>query len=356
MSKKLKLSSLSTSRRWKSAKQQNDTVIPSEKSPYFGLKKENIKDSNSTKIRNNTDQEIVSEAIVSETSNESEKSHDKRKTKKRNVPLKIEYDEFQSDESKNKNDNEDLIKKRNEEGQNEKLKKDSGNGSSWMPANWKSTLENIKEMRKHKTAPVDEMGCHKCADPNASDAVFRYQCLLALMLSSQTKDQVTHAAMKRLISYGCTPSIITATSNDIIIKLIHPVGFANKKADYIKKTSVILLDKYNGDIPKTIDELCNLPGVGPKMAHICMQIAWGEISGIGVDTHVHRISNRLNWVKKPTKTPEDTRRELEDWLPKNLWNDINHLLVGFGQEICLPRFPKCTECLNKNICPFVKKK
>lgn len=356
MSKKLKLSSLSTSRRLKSAKQQNDTVTPSEKSPYFGLKKENIKDSNSTKIRNNTDQEIASEAIASETSKESEKSHDKRKTKKRNVPLKIEYDEFQSDESKNKNDSEDLIKKRNEEGQDEKLKNNSGNGSSWMPANWKSTLENIKEMRKHKTAPVDEMGCHKCADPNASDAVFRYQCLLALMLSSQTKDQVTHAAMKRLISYGCTPSIITATPNDVIIKLIHPVGFANKKADYIKKTTVILLDKYNGDIPKTIDELCNLPGVGPKMAHICMQIAWGEISGIGVDTHVHRISNRLNWVKKPTKTPEDTRKELEDWLPKNLWNDINHLLVGFGQEICLPRFPKCTECLNKNICPFVKKK
>lgn len=125
--------------------------------------------------------------------------------------------------------------------------------------------------------------------------------------------------------------------------------------EYIKKTSVILLDKYGGDIPKTIKELCELPGVGPKMGHICMQIAWGEVSGIGVDTHVHRICNRLEWVKKPTKTPEGTRNELEDWLPKSLWSKINYLLVGFGQEICLPRFPKCDECLNKNICPYALK-
>lgn len=125
--------------------------------------------------------------------------------------------------------------------------------------------------------------------------------------------------------------------------------------EYIKKTSVILLNKYGGDIPKTIKELCELPGVGPKMSHICMQIAWGEVSGIGVDTHVHRICNRLEWVRKPTKTPEETRTELEDWLPRPLWSKVNHLLVGFGQEICLPRFPKCSECLNKNICPYASK-
>lgn len=101
--------------------------------------------------------------------------------------------------------------------------------------------------------------------------------------------------------------------------------------------------------------MCELPGVGPKMAHICMQIAWGEVSGIGVDTHVHRICNRLKWVRKPTKTPEETRKGLEDWLPKPLWREVNHLLVGFGQETCLPRFPKCLECLNKDICPYTSK-
>ncbi|KAK2579557.1 hypothetical protein KPH14_010856 [Odynerus spinipes] len=357
MSKKLKLAIISTPRRLRSNQQQIDNVIPSERSPYFGQKSDHssaaysVEDGSSTEVQNKINEEIASETRLPKTSNESEKSQRKRKNKKGNAPLKIKYDKSENIESKNKSDEKDLTSKKDE-----KVEDDLGNASNWMPSNWNSILKNIKEMRKYKTAPVDEMGCHKCADPNASDPIFRYQCLLALMLSSQTKDQVTHAAMKKLITYGCTPSTIIATPNDVLVKLIHPVGFANKKAEYIKKTSVILLDKYNGDIPKTINELCNLPGVGPKMAHICMQIAWGEISGIGVDTHVHRICNRLNWVKKPTKTPEETRKELEGWLPKDLWNDINYLLVGFGQEICLPRFPKCTECLNKDICPFVRKK
>lgn len=252
--------------------------------------------------------------------------------------------------------------------------------SQWMPPNWEIILENIREMRKHNTAPVDKMGCHKCADPDASPIVSRYQSLIALMLSSQTKDQVTHAAMQRLNTYGCRPDIISQTPDDVLGKLIYPVGFwkvslsiitylfslfkkqhyskcifFQRKVDYIKKTSVILLNKYNGDIPRTIQELCDLPGVGPKMAHICMQIAWGQVSGIGVDTHVHRISNRLGWVRKQTNSPEKTRSELEDWLPKSLWSQVNHLLVGFGQEICLPRIPKCNECLNKKICPYSKK-
>lgn len=126
--------------------------------------------------------------------------------------------------------------------------------------------------------------------------------------------------------------------------------------EYLKKTSSILKEKYNNDIPDSAEKLCELPGVGPKMAHICMQVAWDKISGIGVDTHVHRIANRLGWVKKMTKIPEDTRKELESWLPKELWADVNHLLVGFGQTICTPQRPKCTDCLNKDICPFVRKK
>ncbi|XP_035721415.1 endonuclease III-like protein 1 [Vespa mandarinia] len=354
MSKKLKLTALSTSRSLRSNQRINDVTF-SKESPYFDQKNDHssmadhVKNNNSTEIQNKTDDEIMSEAI-----NESKKSKNKKVTKKRSVPLKIEYEELNEIEQKGKSDKEFLMVKINKE-KDEKLDKVE-NTSGWIPSNWKRMLENIQEMRKYKTAPVDEMGCHKCPDPNATDSIFRYQCLLALMLSSQTKDQITHAAMKRLISYGCIPSTIIATPNDVLVKLIQPVGFANRKAEYIKRTSVILMDKYNGDIPKTIKELCELPGVGPKMAHICMQIAWGEISGIGVDTHVHRICNRLNWVKKPTKTPEETRKELEEWLPKDLWNEINHLLVGFGQEICLPRFPKCKECLNKDICPSVGKK
>lgn len=100
-----------------------------------------------------------------------------------------------------------------------------------------------------------------------------------------------------------------------------------------------------------------LPGVGPKMAHICMDTAWNLVTGIGVDTHVHRISNRLHWVENPTKEPEKTRIALEKWAPYELWKEINLMMVGFGQTVCLPVNPKCDSCLNNKICPsrFSKK-
>lgn len=88
------------------------------------------------------------------------------------------------------------------------------------------------------------------------------------------------------------------------------------------------------------------------MAYICMSAAWNNTVGIGVDTHVHRISNRLEWTRKPTKIPDKTRQELEDWLPVEYWEEVNLLLVGFGQTICKPVGPKCGQCLNKDICPF----
>ncbi|XP_015184724.1 PREDICTED: endonuclease III-like protein 1 [Polistes dominula] len=363
MSKKLKLTALKTSTSLRSSQRMNSRTLL-QNSPYFSQQNDHsskIKNVNNDKCKE-IEKKMNEEGRTSKDIKESEKGQKKRVRKKQNVPIKIEYEESNEVKPQIKSDDtvpivevntkENIIENRIMK--NEETEDDAS--SAWEPSNWKRILENIQEMRKHKTAPVDEMGCHKCADPDANDSTYRYQCLIALMLSSQTKDQITHAAMKRLVTYGCIPSTIMATPNDVLIKLIQPVGFANKKADYLKRTSSILLDKYNGDIPKTIKELCDLPGVGPKMAHICMQIAWGEVSGIGVDTHVHRICNRLNWVKKPTKTPEETRKQVEEWLPKEFWNEINHLLVGFGQEICLPRFPKCKDCLNKDICPFAKAK
>ena len=118
-----------------------------------------------------------------------------------------------------------------------------------------------------------------------------------------------------------------------------------------------MVDKYEGDIPKTLEELCALPGVGPKMAHLAMQCAWGETVGIGVDVHVHRISNRLRWVNTSKKTPEHTRVELESWLPESYWRPINQLLVGFGQTICTPLRPRCDECTlsQLELCPSASK-
>ena len=124
-----------------------------------------------------------------------------------------------------------------------------------------------------------------------------------------------------------------------------------RKVEYLKKTSQILIDEYDGDIPDTVEGLVALPGVGPKMAHLAMNIAWEKPTGIGVDTHVHRISARLGWTEG-AKTPEDTRKSLESWLPEEKWIEINWLLVGFGQQTCLPIKPKCEECLNRRLCPY----
>ncbi|XP_066496990.1 endonuclease III-like protein 1 isoform X2 [Tiliqua scincoides] len=234
-------------------------------------------------------------------------------------------------------------------------KADETKKQKWEPPNWEQQLANIREMRAERDAPVDQMGAEKCFDSSAPPEVRRYQVLLSLMLSSQTKDQVTSAAMMRLREHGLSVDHILETDDTTLGQLIYPVGFWKNKVKYIKQTTAILKRDYASDIPRTVPELVKLPGVGPKMAHLVMGIAWQDISGIGVDTHVHRISNRLKWVKKETKVPEATRQALEEWLPRDLWSEINWLLVGFGQQICLPVHPHCGECLNRDICPASRK-
>ncbi|XP_072791569.1 endonuclease III-like protein 1 isoform X1 [Taeniopygia guttata] len=258
----------------------------------------------------------------------------------------------------------------------------------WEPPHWREQLQRIRDMRSSRDAPVDEMGVQTCYDSSAppedskesiqpggmqrnvgstqgqawrssgshwSGNVMRYQVLLALMLSSQTKDQVTSAAMLRLRRRGLSVDSVLQMDDETLGQIIYPVGFWRNKVKYIKQTTAILKQKYGGDIPSTVEELVQLPGVGPKMAHLAMHIAWDSVAGIAVDTHVHRISNRLKWVKKETKSPEETRVALEEWLPRELWKEINWLLVGFGQQTCLPVKPRCSQCLNQDICPAAKR-
>ncbi|VCW67058.1 unnamed protein product [Gulo gulo] len=236
-------------------------------------------------------------------------------------------------------------------------------------------------MRRGKDAPVDQLGAEHCYDPSAPPKVRRYQVLLSLMLSSQTKDQVTAGAMQRLRARGLTVDSVLQTDDSTLGALIYPVGFWRSKVKFIKQTSAILQERYGGDIPSSVAELVALPGVGPKMAHLAMAVAWGAVSGIGewhtrsgraglglastpydepvlsptaVDTHVHRIANRLGWTKAVTKSPEKTRAALEAWLPRELWSEINGLLVGFGQQTCLPVRPRCQACLNRSLCPAAR--
>lgn len=264
--------------------------------------------------------------------------------------VKIEYESENQDGGREQASN-DL----KEDVASKKRKKDTSvtkkQSSDWEPANWRDQLANIREMRKLRDAPVDSQGCEKTADMNQSAETIRYQVLISLMLSSQTKDQVTFAAMEKLKAHGLTVENILKTPTSKIGELIYPVGFWKKKAEYIKEATKICAEMYKGDIPPTVKDLTALPGVGPKMAHITMNVAWGEVTGIGVDTHVHRIANRLGWVKKSTKLPEETRVAVESWLPREEWDELNVLLVGFGQQTCLPVGPQCESCLNCKICP-----
>lgn len=149
-------------------------------------------------------------------------------------------------------------------------------------------------------------------------------------------------AYKEGAPVGLNLENILAVDPKLLNELIWVVGFHNNKTKYIKAAAEILRDQFNGDIPDTIEGLMSLPGVGPKMAYLCMSSAWGRTEGIGVDVHVHRITNLWGWHK--TKGPEETRLALQAWLPKELWHEINWLLVGFGQTICLPVGRKCGEC------------
>ncbi|XP_059904371.1 endonuclease III-like protein 1 isoform X2 [Gadus macrocephalus] len=216
----------------------------------------------------------------------------------------------------------------------------------WEPPDWRIQLAHIREMRRSRDAPVDHMGAETCYEPGAPAPVRRFQVLVSLMLSSQTRDEVTAAAMARLRAHGCTVDGILSTDHEALGRLLHPT-----KAGYLRRTCLVLQQQFCGDIPDSVEGLVGLPGVGPKMAHLAMSIAWGRVSGIGVDTHVHRISNRLGWLRTASRTAEQTRTALEDWLPRALWGEVNWLLVGFGQQKCRPLRPLCSECLNQSCCP-----
>ncbi|KAI0984760.1 hypothetical protein GJ496_009326 [Pomphorhynchus laevis] len=214
-------------------------------------------------------------------------------------------------------------------------------------------LENIRHMRLEEDAPVDKDGCTLQVEEKnkvLNEKARRFEILVSLMLSSQTKDHITASSVRNLYRKGLLdPKSLSKCNTDEIAEIIKPVSFYRRKSEYLRDMA-IFVHLNNDEIPNSIEGLCKIRGLGPKMAYLAMTCAWNNCVGIGVDTHVHRISNRLQWVK--TKTAEHTRIQLEDWLPKEHWSTVNKLLVGFGQLICLPIGPKCNQCLNRNICPY----
>jgi endonuclease III len=172
--------------------------------------------------------------------------------------------------------------------------------------------------------------------------------LISTILSLRTKDEVTAEASYRLFKIASTPAEMLKLSNVQIEKLIFPVGFYHRKAEHIRQVCKILLDKYDGKVPDNLDELLELPGVGRKTANLVIVLGYDKY-GICVDTHVHRISNRWDYVE--TKTPEQTEFALREKLPKEYWKIYNDYLVSFGQHLCKPISPLCSTCPIENFCP-----
>lgn len=175
-----------------------------------------------------------------------------------------------------------------------------------------------------------------------------FRILISCILSLRTKDEVTYPATERLFALASGPEGMLKLPQAAIAKAIYPVGFYRRKAKQIRAISNILLMRYGGRVPDTIDELLLLPGVGRKTANLTVTLGFGK-AGICVDTHVHRIANRLGWVA--TKTPDATEAALRLVLPKRWWIPINETLVRHGQQVCKPISPICSACPVARRCP-----
>lgn len=177
-----------------------------------------------------------------------------------------------------------------------------------------------------------------------------FEVLVSTLLSLRTKDEVTGVAAQRLLAVARTPEAMLKLTPREIEKQIYPVGFYPTKARRLLSISRILLDHYDGRVPDTLEELTALPGVGRKTANLVLAEGF-NIPAICVDTHVHRISNRIGYVK--TKTPEKTELALRKKLPMRHWVRYNELLVAFGQVLCRPISPFCSRCPVTDMCPRI---
>lgn len=177
-----------------------------------------------------------------------------------------------------------------------------------------------------------------------------FKTLISCILSLRTKDQTTAVASERLFDRAATPEAIAAIPARTLERLIFPVGFYRTKAKVIRGICRDLIDKHGGRVPDEIDALLTLKGVGRKTANLVVTEAYRK-PGICVDTHVHRISNRWGLVK--TGTPEKTEMALREILPRRHWLEYNGILVAFGQTICHPTSPRCTQCPIEHECPRI---
>ncbi len=178
-----------------------------------------------------------------------------------------------------------------------------------------------------------------------------FQILIATLLSARTQDATTHAAATRLFARASTPRLMAKLPVREIEKLIYPVGFYRTKAEHVKACCEMLVDRFGGRVPATLEELVALPGVGRKTANLVLIVGFRSEQHICVDTHVHRISNRLGWVR--TAAPEATEQALYTATERRWWPLLNLYLVTWGQHVCRPVQPRCGDCAIVDDCPRI---
>ncbi len=180
-----------------------------------------------------------------------------------------------------------------------------------------------------------------------------FKVLICCILSLRTNDKTTYPCSLRMLELGTEPKDFLTVDEETLAKAIYPVGFYKNKARQILDISKEIVEKYKGKVPESIEELVKFKGVGRKTANLVMAKGFDK-PAICVDVHVHRISNRLGWVK--TSIPDETEMELRKLLPKKYWLDINTILVTFGQNICKPQRPMCDKCPIKEYCETYENK
>jgi len=202
-------------------------------------------------------------------------------------------------------------------------------------------LKRLKKIVSPLNPPVSSLERHIRLSP--------FKILISVMLSSRTRDPVTEIASERLFAAADSPGKMVKLTEIEIGKLIYPVGFYRQKAKHIKKICKSLLE--TAAFPDSFAALTALPGVGRKTANLVLALAFSR-PAIAVDTHVFRISRRLNWATG--STPEEVEKELQAIFPVRRWNEINFTLVGFGQTVCKPRNPLCGNCGINDTCPYFR--
>jgi endonuclease III len=207
------------------------------------------------------------------------------------------------------------------------------------------TVESVMRALARAITGLELPAVEKISQEQAEDA---FQILIATSLSARTQDATTHAASTRLFRKARTPRSMARLPIKTIERLIYPVSFYRNKARHVKACCQMLVSRFGGSVPSTMEELLMLPGVGRKTANLVLILGFRSLENICVDTHVHRISNRLGWVA--TRTPEETEQALYRATDRRWWPYLNLYLVTWGQNVCRPVYPRCGDCVIRDEC------